>query len=118
MNSKLLLAIYGFSILLTLSAAEPKVVLPESVPDRFERFNRTVWGVNQGIMTVLVKPTGKVYRVIVRKPVRIMIKNFGRNITYPGRLFNNLLQARWTGARDETYRFGCNTVLGTAGFFD
>lgn len=69
-------------------------------------------------MTGLIKPTAKVYRVIVRKPIRTGIKNFGRNITYPGRLINNLLEAKWAGARNETYRFACNTVVGAAGFID
>jgi ABC-type transporter lipoprotein component MlaA/pimeloyl-ACP methyl ester carboxylesterase len=94
------------------------IVLPEAVPDPIEPVNRVFWGLNKGIMTGAIKPTAKVYRFIVRKPIRTGIANFGRNITYPGRLINNLLQAKWEGARDESYRFGCNTVLGAAGFFD
>jgi len=69
-------------------------------------------------MAEMVKPTAKVYRLIVIKPVRTGIGNFGKNITYPGRLINNLLQGKWAGARDETYRFCCNTTVGVAGFFD
>jgi phospholipid-binding lipoprotein MlaA len=94
------------------------VILPKSVPDPLEPLNRGLWNFNRGLMTGVVKPTAKVYRIIVRKPIRTGIKNFGRNITYPGRLFNNLLEAKWNGARDETYRFACNTVVGVAGFFD
>ncbi len=66
----------------------------------------------------MVKPTAKVYRFVVRKPIRTGIANFGRNITYPGRLINNLLQGKCAGARDETDRFFCNTVVGAAGFVD
>jgi phospholipid-binding lipoprotein MlaA len=94
------------------------VVLPESVPDPIEPVNRLVYAFNQGILTGAVKPTAKVYRVIVSKPVRTGIENFGKNITFPGRLINNLLQGKWAGARDETYRFGCNTTIGVAGFID
>src|ERR1035437_4039219 len=94
------------------------VVLPKSVPDPIEPVNRIVYAFNKGAMTGLVKPTAKVYRLIVVKPVRTGIGNFGKNITYPGRLFNNLLQGKWAGARDETYRFGCNTTVGVAGFID
>ncbi len=99
-------------------AAGETVVLPDSVPDPIEPFNRIVWAFNKGVMTGVVKPTGKVYRFIVIKPVRTGIGNFGKNITYPGRLINNLLQGKWTGARDETYRFFCNTTVGVAGFMD
>jgi ABC-type transporter lipoprotein component MlaA/pimeloyl-ACP methyl ester carboxylesterase len=94
------------------------LVLPKSVPDPFEPFNRAVWAFNRGLMTGLVKPTARVYRAIVRKPIRTGIRNFGRNITYPGRLFNNLLEGKWAGARDETYRAACNTVIGVGGCID
>ena len=94
---------------------QEKVVLPRSVPDPFEPANRALWAFNRGLMIRVVKPSAKVYRFIVRKPIRTGIHNFGRNITYPGRLINNLLEAKWIGARDESYRFGCNTVLGVGG---
>ncbi len=94
------------------------VVLPESVPDPLEPFNRAVWGFNKGLMAGVVQPTSKVYRFVVVKPVRTGIGNFGRNLTYPGRAINNLLQGKWSGARDESYRFLCNSTVGVVGFFD
>jgi len=110
----------------TESAATPNwsgargegVVLPASVPDPIEPFNRVVYSINKGILIAVVKPTAQVYRFIVVKPIREGIGHFGRNITYPGRLINNLLQGKWSGARDETYGFFCNTTVGVAGFFD
>jgi ABC-type transporter lipoprotein component MlaA/pimeloyl-ACP methyl ester carboxylesterase len=98
--------------------AAETVMLPQSVPDPIEPFNRAMWAFNKGLMTDVVKPTSKVYRFVVVKPVRTGIGNFGRNLTYPGRLINNLLQRKWGGARDESYRFLCNTTVGIAGFFD
>jgi ABC-type transporter lipoprotein component MlaA/pimeloyl-ACP methyl ester carboxylesterase len=95
-----------------------EIVLPKSVPDPIEPFNRVMWDFNVGLMKDVIKPTSKVYRFVVRKPIRTGIGNFGRNLTYPGRLINNLLQGKWSGARDETYRFVCNTTVGVAGFFD
>ena len=94
------------------------VVLPQSVPDPLEPLNRVMWAFNKGLMTDAIKPTSKVYRFVVVKPVRTGIGNFGKNLTYPGRLINNLLQGKWSGARDESYRFVCNTTVGVAGFFD
>jgi ABC-type transporter lipoprotein component MlaA len=94
------------------------IVLPKSVPDPIESLNRVMWGFNKGLMTGVIKPTSRVYRFVVRKPVRTRIGNFGKNLTYPGRLINNLLQGKWSGARDESYRFFCNTTIGVAGFFD
>ena len=94
------------------------VVLPEAVPDPIEPFNRVMWAFNQGLMTDFIKPTSRVYRFVVVKPIRTGIGNFGKNLTYPGRLINNLLQGKWNGARDESYRFACNTTFGLAGIFD
>src|SRR5579862_3154835 len=99
-------------------AKEESVVLPKSVPDPIEPFNRVMWAFNQGLMTHFVKPTSSVYRFVVVKPIRTGIGNFGKNLTYPGRLINNLLQGKWNGARDESYRFVCNSTVGIAGFFD
>ncbi|MGB7746258.1 MAG: VacJ family lipoprotein [Verrucomicrobiia bacterium] len=99
-------------------AAAETVVLPKSVPDPLEPVNRVMWGFNKGLMNGVIKPTSRVYRFVVVKPVRTGIGNFGRNLIYPGRLINNLLQGKWNGARDESYRFVCNTTVGVAGFFD
>jgi ABC-type transporter lipoprotein component MlaA/pimeloyl-ACP methyl ester carboxylesterase len=97
---------------------EATVVLPASVPDPLEPFNRAMWAFNKELMTDVIKPTSRVYRFVVVKPIRTGIGNFGRNLTYPGRLINNALQRKWTGARDETSRFICNTTVGVLGFWD
>ncbi len=94
------------------------VVLPKSVPDPLESLNRVVWEINKGVMSGVFKPTSRVYRSVVAKPIRTGIGNFGKNLTYPGRLINNLLQGKWRGARDESYRFVCNTTVGVGGFWD
>ena len=99
------------------SSAE-NVCLPPSVPDPIEPFNRVIWAFNKGVMTGVIKPTSRVYRFVIVKPVRTSVGNFGRNLTYPGRLINNLLQGKWRGARDESYRFACNTTVGIIGLFD
>jgi ABC-type transporter lipoprotein component MlaA len=94
------------------------VVLPKSVPDPIEPFNRAMWSFNKGLLEGVVQPTARVYRTVVIKPIRTGVGNFGTNLTYPARLLDNLLQAKWTGARDESYRFFCNTTVGIGGFFD
>lgn len=131
------IAVFGFSLVTSSVAQQPAsvssplrretkqnetgteaVVLPASISDPIEPFNRIVYGFNKGIMTGVMQPSAKVYRFIVFKPVRTGINNFGRNLTFSGRLANNLLQGKWTGARDETYRFCCNTTVGVAGLRD
>ena len=125
------LALLALALCLSSCATRPKpaggftrsptmetVVLPASVLDPIEPVNRVMWAFNKGLMTGVIQPTSKVYRFVVVKPVRTGIGNIGKNLTYPGRLINNLLQGKWTGARDESYRFACNSTVGVAGFFD
>ena len=95
-----------------------RVVLPASVPDPIEPFNRVMWGFNKGVMIGVIQPTSRVYRFVIVKPVRTGIGNFGRNLTYPGRAINNLLQEKWQGARDETKGFLVNSSVGVLGLFD
>jgi ABC-type transporter lipoprotein component MlaA len=99
-------------------SAAQTVVLPKSIPDPVEPLNRVLWAFNKELMNEVIQPTSKGYRFIVRKPIRIGIGNMGTNVTYPDRLINNMLQAKWAGARDETYRFLYNSTVGVAGFFD
>ena len=106
------------SVAIINPATTEAVVLPKSVPDPLEPLNRVMWSVNKGLMNGVIKPTSRVYRFVVVKPVRTGIGNFGRNLLYPGRLINNLLQGKWNGARDESYRFVCNSTVGVAGIFD
>jgi ABC-type transporter lipoprotein component MlaA len=94
------------------------IVLPQSVPDPLERLNRLVWSFNREVAVGVVQPVARVYRFIVIEPVRRGIRNFGKNITYPGRLVNNLLQGKWAGARHETDRFIFNSVVGIGGLRD
>jgi ABC-type transporter lipoprotein component MlaA/pimeloyl-ACP methyl ester carboxylesterase len=99
-------------------SAEHVVALPEPINDPLEPMNRGLWEVNKGLMIGVVQPSSKVYRAVVCPVLRTGIRNAGRNILYPKRVVNNLLQTRWTGARDESYRFLCNTFLGVGGLFD
>jgi ABC-type transporter lipoprotein component MlaA/pimeloyl-ACP methyl ester carboxylesterase len=95
-----------------------EIILPEPIPDPLEKVNRGLWAVNEEAMKAVIQPSGKVYRTVIPQPFRIGISNVGKNLQYPRRFVNSLLQERWTGARDESYRFLCNSVLGMGGFLD
>jgi ABC-type transporter lipoprotein component MlaA/pimeloyl-ACP methyl ester carboxylesterase len=102
----------------TNSGTPQTVVAPAGLRDPIEPFNRAMWTFNRGLMNDIILPTARVYRAIIRKPIRTGFANMGRNLNYPDRVINNLLQGRWRGARDETYRFLCNSTAGLAGIFD
>lgn len=92
--------------------------VPDFMSDPYESMNRVTWAANKGLLIGVMQPAGRVYRAAVGIPVRKSIVKFTRNITYPGRALNNILQGRWAGAGDETLRFLTNTTAGGLGFFD
>jgi ABC-type transporter lipoprotein component MlaA/pimeloyl-ACP methyl ester carboxylesterase len=100
------------------TSPEDAVILPSGLNDPIEPFNRAMWSFNKGVLTSVVKPFSRGYRFVVVKPLRTGIGNMGKNLTYPGRLVNNLLQGNWAGVGNETGRVVCNTVIGLGGFFD
>ena len=91
---------------------------PPRAADPLEPLNRSIAALNHALMLGAVAPVSRVYRLLVPKILRIHIQNFGTNILYPRRLVANLLQGRFRGARDESYRFAINSTLGVGGLFD
>jgi len=86
--------------------------VPESIPDPFEPVNRRIDKVNEKLAVGVIRPTTGAYRYIVPAPARRSVTNFSRNITYPVRLVNNVLQGRWKGTGDESLRFITNSTVG------
>ncbi|MFN7342720.1 MAG: MlaA family lipoprotein, partial [bacterium] len=70
---------------------------PDVLNDAGEPVNRGIWVVNEGLLVGVIHPTAKVYRTVVPSRARESIRDFGRNVTYPGRVVNHMLQGRWDG---------------------
>ena len=86
--------------------------------DRWEPFNRTMFGVFSWCMDRVVDPFCRVYSSVVPKPLIACIDNFSENVEYPRRLVSNLCCAEWTIAWSETRRFLVNSTVGVGGLFD
>ena len=102
----------------TPAADQRKAIVPSELNDPMEPLNRAMWVVNRGLLEGVVRPTSQVYRFVVPKPARTAVSNFSRNLMYPGRVANQLLQGRWNDAGDESLRFLTNTTVGVGGLFD
>jgi phospholipid-binding lipoprotein MlaA len=86
--------------------------------DPLEGFNRAVWGVNQGVDKVVLKPVTKVYRAITPKPARRGITNVFANLSEPFSFINNVLQGKPKRALNTLARFVINTTVGIGGLAD
>ena len=86
--------------------------------DPLEKFNRGVWGVNQAIDKVALKPAASVYRTITPKPARRGLSHIFANLEEPWSFVNNLLQAKPKRAIRNLGRFVVNTTIGIGGLAD
>jgi ABC-type transporter lipoprotein component MlaA len=88
------------------------------VDDPIEPANRVSAYVHYVLMRYGFAPVAAAYRCIVPAPVRKHVALASTNFQYPGRVLNNLLQAKWKAAGEETARFAVNTTAGVLGLFD
>jgi phospholipid-binding lipoprotein MlaA len=86
--------------------------------DRFERFNRSVYVLNDKLDRAVAKPVAKAYVKVTPAPVRTGIGNFFQNLFYTTVILNDLLQGKAVQFLSDTGRLLVNTTLGIAGLFD
>lgn len=89
-----------------------------TIADPIEPWNRAMYHFNDKLYFWVLKPVAKGYNAVVPEPVRVSVRNFFNNVAMPIRFANCLLQFKLKGAGIELARFGLNTVIGLAGFFD
>ncbi len=90
----------------------------QEVFDPLSGYNRFMTRVNDRLYYWVLKPAAKGYRFVVARPVRESIDNFFRNLGFPVRAVNNLLQLKFKRTGTETMRFVVNTTVGIAGLRD
>jgi phospholipid-binding lipoprotein MlaA len=89
-----------------------------TIADPIEPFNRVMFEFNDKFYFWALKPVARGYSAIVPEPARISVRNFFKNVKMPIRFVNSLFQGKFLGAGTELARFGINTTIGVAGFFD
>lgn len=92
---------------------------PSATPnDPYEGTNRVMHSVNRGIDKVFVRPSSKVYGVVLPRPVKSGVANFATNLDLPGDMVNGMLQGNINGFGKNFFRFAINSTLGVGGLFD
>ncbi|HEV8607827.1 MAG TPA: VacJ family lipoprotein [Tepidisphaeraceae bacterium] len=87
-------------------------------PDPFEKCNRFIYKVNDGLDKILLKPASDFYTKVVPKPVRHGLGNFFDNLSYGNVILNDFLQGHIKDGLASTVRMGVNSTVGVAGVFD
>jgi phospholipid-binding lipoprotein MlaA len=86
--------------------------------DPLAPFNEAMFTFNLKLDDWVLHPVASGYAFIAPVPVRESVKRFFDNVDVIPRFANNLFQLRLPEAGEEVARFGINTTLGVAGFFD
>lgn len=88
------------------------------VNDPLEPANRVSSMLDFTLKRCVIAPIAWFYRLIVPDEARKHLALAGTNWAYPVRVINNLLQGKWSWAKEETLRFAANTTVGVLGLFD
>ncbi|MCF8027644.1 MAG: VacJ family lipoprotein [Desulfobacteraceae bacterium] len=86
--------------------------------DPLSGYNRWMTGVNDKLYFWVLKPAATGYAKVTPAVARRSVGRFFKNLGYPLRFVNNLLQLKIRRAGVETARFVVNTTVGVAGFAD
>ena len=86
--------------------------------DPFESINRVVFVIFDEIDVAVIKPTAEVYSDYIPIFIKRSYSNFFNNLSEIDTIANQLLQAKFDLALQDTVRFLINTTLGIGGIFD
>lgn len=122
MNIRIFIILLSLSVFGCASTATPEqasaFAQEPMITDPLEPFNRTMYGLNKGLDTVLVKPIAQGYVAVVPAKGRKSIANFFENIEQVSVFVNTVLQARFEDAGMTASRFFVNSTFGVLGLFD
>lgn len=86
--------------------------------DPFERSNRVIFQFNQQIDNLFILPVTRVYKSSLPNIIQFGITSVFNHVNLLPTIANDLLQAEWTDALKDSWRFIGNTSLGFFGLID
>jgi phospholipid-binding lipoprotein MlaA len=89
-----------------------------TVRDPLETFNRDMFIINDFLVLYALEPAAKGVKAVVPWEFRTIFRNALRNIRFPVRFVNCLLQGQWEKGGDEFAAFFLNTTVGFLGMAD
>lgn len=111
-------AAIGVAALLLASCASKPGGMRIAQADPLEKFNRTMYGINKGADTVIIRPATQVYRAVTPAAAKRGLTNVFNNVDEPFSAINSLLQGKPGEFFHTMGRFLINTILGVGGLAD
>ncbi len=88
------------------------------IADPLEPVNRVFFEINDVLYINVVRPVADGYAAFVAEDLRVCLSNFWRNLAFPVRFVNALLQGRFEDSMTVLGRFLLNTTVGAGGLGD
>lgn len=117
MGQRLRIQVWFAVLLLALLQGCASVPNPDP-RDPLESLNRGVFGFNDGVDRIVLKPVATVYRDVVPQWMRKGVGNFFNNLEDVWSVVNNTLQLRGKEAGDSIGRVMVNSTIGVVGLVD
>lgn len=89
-----------------------------SISDPLEPINRAFFHFNDKLYFWVLKPAATGYKAVVPSVARRGIRNFFKNLSFPVRFINCILQFKLNGAVQELGKFVLNSTLGVGGLYN
>ena len=90
----------------------------ENIIDPLSGYNSVMTTFNDAVIIYALNPVAEAYGYIIPEPLRIGVSNAIKNINFPVRFVNNILQGKFQNSSDELERFIINSTIGIAGLMD
>ncbi len=103
---------------LPLSLVQAQVLAEEQNIDPLEKFNRSMFALNDGFDQILLRPVAQVYHILMPDIAERGVGNFFANLYDANAAFNAVLQGRFEGAAQSGGRFLVNSTVGFLGLID
>ncbi|MGE0582401.1 MAG: VacJ family lipoprotein [Steroidobacteraceae bacterium] len=107
----------ALATVLAFSACTSQPLKPDA-RDPIEKFNRSMYSMNEGLDRAIARPVARTYRRITPAIVQTGVSNFWSNVNYPTTIVNQFLQGKPRAGFSDLGRFLLNTVAGAGGLLD
>jgi phospholipid-binding lipoprotein MlaA len=104
--------------LATLEKVSEKTNIGNNPDDTLEGFNRTIFGFNDGLDNIVIKPVAQTYQKVTPGIVQTGVSNFFSNAGDVWTAVNNVLQGNVADGVSDLMRFVVNTTAGLGGLID
>jgi phospholipid-binding lipoprotein MlaA len=94
------------------------ISMADAPSDPLEPINRLIFGLNEGVDFLILRPVNTVYRTLLPQPVRKSVANVVYNLANPVIFANDILQGEGKRAGHTASRFIINTTVGVGGLVD